>query len=222
GRGGGAGAGPAVRGAGPGPPPPRGLDRRPRRPARARLRPDPPGGAARHALLPRPRLAGPAAGGGGPAHRGRRRLLRGHPPGPRAARRLAGGVGLLVREKRPADAEAALAEMAGKIDPPRRALAVGQAQEALDRPDDAERTYLGALGETPDDVQVLSRLLGLYVRRDQPDRAEGVLVRLLGPKVAVPEEDVPELRRQLALAMTAPGRPGDRVEEALAVLRLNR
>jgi len=45
---------------------------------------------------------------------------------------------------------------------------------------------------------------------------------MLQPRVSVLEEDLPGIRRMLALVLTAPEQPMDRVDTSLAILALNR
>src|SRR5262249_20150435 len=128
----------------------------------------------------------------------------------------------LTRQGRSEDAEATLARMRKEVPPERLPLALGQAYEVLRRPGEAERTYRGILSADPRDAQALLHLLELYVRGDRNAEAERVLERLLGPDVLVPEEQMPELRRRLALVLTDPRRRPPLVERALALLAVNR
>jgi tetratricopeptide (TPR) repeat protein len=128
----------------------------------------------------------------------------------------------LVRHKRTEEAESLVTLMESELPPARRGLAIGQAQEILGRYHDAERAYRDILRRTPNDAEALSRLANLYLRRNEPIKAERVLMRLLDPQVVVSEEDLPEWRRLLALAITAPEQRKDRVNQALALLAQNR
>ena len=65
-------------------------------------------------------------------------------------------------------------------------------------------------------------LLRLYVRTNRNAQAERVLSLLIDRSVALPAEELPALRRQMALAITAPEQPAGRVEEAQALLAKNR
>jgi tetratricopeptide (TPR) repeat protein len=128
----------------------------------------------------------------------------------------------LTRQGRTEDAEATLTRMRKEVPPDRLPLGLGQAYEVLRRPGEAERTYRGILSADPRDAQALLRLLDLYLRGDRNAEAERVLERLLGPDVLVPEEQMPELRRRLALVLTDPRRRPPLVERALALLAINR
>jgi tetratricopeptide (TPR) repeat protein len=120
------------------------------------------------------------------------------------------------------EAEAAVERMKESVAKEVRSLALGRAYEVLGRHADAEKAYKAHLALQPRDAEALWRLAELYLRRDETDRAEPVLTALLDSRVLVPEEDLPHIRRTLALALTSPARREDRSAQALALLALNR
>ena len=103
----------------------------------------------------------------------------------------------------------------------RSALAVAQGCELLIQPDLAEKTYRAILKRKPDDPDALPRLAGLLLRYDKNAAAEPILRRMLAAKATI-AEDIPGLRRKLALVITAPEATKDRVDEALALLAKNK
>ena len=128
----------------------------------------------------------------------------------------------LVRQGETQQAEAALARMQREVSSDLLPLATAQALEAMGRPDRAKRAYRLVLKSAPRDGQALMGLLRLYMRDNRNAHAERVLHLLFDPSVLVPEENLPELRRQMALAITSPDRKTLQVERALALLALNR
>lgn len=130
-------------------------------------------------------------------------------------------LGQLLRVGQRQEADELLERMEQEVDPKNRPLAFGQAQEMVGQFSRAEQTYRELLKHRPRDGQVLLRLANLYLRRNQPLQAEQVYRQLLSGKVALIDEDIPDLRRRLALTLTAPEQRDDRVDEALAILALN-
>jgi tetratricopeptide (TPR) repeat protein len=128
---------------------------------------------------------------------------------------------LLDRQGRNGDADAALKAMRQELPPSRQPMAVARAFQVLARLDEAVRAYRQIVTQDPRNVEALRRLAHLYLRTNQNARAVAVLVQLLDPKQSVSDEDLPELRRQLALAMTAAQFGEDRIESALRLLQLN-
>jgi tetratricopeptide (TPR) repeat protein len=118
---------------------------------------------------------------------------------------------------RAADIVAALGD---KLSPDQVKLARARCWLALYRTDKAEEEYRAALDECPRDGRVLLAAAGFYLRVGEADRAEALLRKLLGPGVLVPEEDLPAIRRQLALMLSERGGE-ERVREALALLDQN-
>jgi tetratricopeptide (TPR) repeat protein len=127
-----------------------------------------------------------------------------------------------VRQGKTEEAEAALARMQRKVPAERVPMAVAWAREAMGQLGQAEHTYRQVLKSEPRDSQALMGLLRVYMRDNRNAHAERVLHLLFDPRVLVPEEDLPELRRLMALAVTAPERKTPKVERALALLALNR
>lgn len=118
---------------------------------------------------------------------------------------------------RAADLVAALGD---KLPPDQVKLARARCWLALHRTDRAEEEYRAALAERPRDGRVLLAVAGFYLRVGEAGRAEALLRKLLGPGVLVPEEDLPAIRRQLALVLSEGGEEA-KVREALALLDQN-
>ncbi|MFM7151521.1 MAG: tetratricopeptide repeat protein, partial [Gemmataceae bacterium] len=112
--------------------------------------------------------------------------------------------------------------MKDKVDPDIRDFALGRAEDLFHHYDEAEKWYRSHLERNPHDADTLEHLAKLYLRQNRPLDAEKVLLKMLEPRVSVLEEDLPGIRRMLALVLTAPEQPMDRVDTALAVLALNR
>ncbi len=127
----------------------------------------------------------------------------------------------LARRKRFAEADALLIRMKSALSGERYELTLAQAQEALGRFAEAEQTYRRLLDRQPHDAETLRRLTQLLIRVNKPIQAEQVLLQLFHPKVALSEEEIPDLRRIYALLVTAPEQSKDRVDEALKILGLN-
>ena len=127
-----------------------------------------------------------------------------------------------VRHRRRHEAAEVLVQMKTALDEPRAALAVARGYEILAQANLAEAAYREILKRRPNDPVVLGHLAALLVRHDKNRLAEPVLRLLLDPRVALPDEAIPELRRQLALVLTAPEWKEDRVDEALRLLDLNK
>jgi tetratricopeptide (TPR) repeat protein len=128
----------------------------------------------------------------------------------------------LVRQGKTDEAEAALARMQREVLADLVPLAVAQAREVMGQLDQAERAYRQILKSAPRDSQALMGLLRLYMRGNRNAHAERVLHLLFDHRVLVREEDLPEVRRLMALAITAPERRTPQVERALSLLALNR
>jgi predicted Zn-dependent protease len=130
-------------------------------------------------------------------------------------------LGFLARQDRVPEAEAALPDMSSSLAPALMPLSLAQAHEVLGQPDRAERAYRRILSREPRDAKALAGLLRLHLRADRPAEAQRVLNALLdSPGVA--EEDLPVLRRQLALVLSSPRRRAPEVQRALRLLAGNR
>ncbi|MFO0877255.1 MAG: tetratricopeptide repeat protein [Gemmataceae bacterium] len=127
----------------------------------------------------------------------------------------------LVRFRQGPEALETLTRMRNEIPAERRDLTLGQAEEILGRFDEAEKSYREVLTQKPNDATGLTLLANLLLRRNKPAEAEPILRRLLDPRVTLAEEELPDVRRQLALAITSPELAEDRVDEALALLASN-
>jgi tetratricopeptide (TPR) repeat protein len=116
-------------------------------------------------------------------------------------------------------AEEALADMERTLPKKHRLLAVARCREVMNQPVRAAESYRRAVAKAPSDRGVLQRAAAFFVRIDQPRQAVPLLRRLLEPRALLPEESMPEVRRQLAL-LVASGGVGR--AEALALLEQNR
>jgi predicted Zn-dependent protease len=130
-------------------------------------------------------------------------------------------VALLGRTKQSAAAEAVLVEMERALAPARRPLALAQACEALLQLDRAEQAYTRALGAAPQDTRTQREAARFYLRLGRWADAERVLVGLLAPGALLAEEELPEVRRALALVLSATG-DGKSVARGLRLVEANR
>src|SRR5262249_51378636 len=121
-----------------------------------------------------------------------------------------------------AEAEESIKQMNRSVPNDLLPLAQARAYEILGRRDEAERTYREYLAKKPRDPKALRRLADLYLRQNAPEKAETHLLALLDSRVLIPEEQLPEIRRRLALVISTPGGKEPRHEQALALLALNR
>jgi tetratricopeptide (TPR) repeat protein len=94
--------------------------------------------------------------------------------------------------------------------------------ELLGRFEEAEKSYRALLKVQPLDVTALTRLANLLVRLNEPEKALPVLLTLIDPRALVPDEDLPDLRRQLALVLTAPEIKTDRLDDAMKLIERNK
>ncbi len=117
-------------------------------------------------------------------------------------------------------AQDVLAILADKLTPEQLPLARARCWLALSRTDKAEEEYRAALAARPQDVRVLLAAVGFYVHLGEHAKAEPLLRRLLRPGVLVAEEDIPALRRQLALVLSESGEE-HQLQEALTLLVQN-
>jgi predicted Zn-dependent protease len=124
------------------------------------------------------------------------------------------------RDLRPEEANRTLTHMADRVTESRRALAIARGHELMGRFDDAELSYRAFLRDEPREPEAQRRLANLLLRLNRPHDAEPILVDLLAAGTKVLPEERPQIRRQLALAVTAPGRPPN-IDLALKLLALN-
>ncbi len=124
------------------------------------------------------------------------------------------------RDRRPDDANNTLTQMAAEVPEERRAVAVARGHELMGRFADAEQALRAFLEAQPRDPEAQRRLADLLLRLNRPADAAPVLESLLATGTRVLPEERPELRRQLALAVTAPGHP-PRTALAMSLLKLN-
>jgi tetratricopeptide (TPR) repeat protein len=129
-------------------------------------------------------------------------------------------VDFLGRNGQTARAGDIVAVLGEKLAPEQVRLARARCWLALHRTDRAEEEYRAALTERPRDGRVLLAAAGFYLRLGEAARAEALLRKLLGPGVLVPEEDLPAIRRQLALVLSEGGEEA-KIREALALLDQN-
>ncbi len=126
----------------------------------------------------------------------------------------------LVRKKKLAEAEKVLADLAARLPPRARELALAGCCETLGRVEEAHRHYQKALAAQPNDPTVLQRAIVFYLRMDKPGQAELLLRRLLDPGSPVEELRVWS-RRELALLRAFRG-TDTAYNQAQALLDLNR
>ena len=131
-------------------------------------------------------------------------------------------IDFLHRHGTPAEVEQAIQEMMQSIPTRRRELALAQSHEILGRFRQAEAAYQQLLAQQPRNARVMQRLAALYLRINQPLKAVPLLRSALALAGQLLEEELPELRRQLALAWTAPEQTANHVDAALAWLARNR
>jgi Flp pilus assembly protein TadD len=125
-------------------------------------------------------------------------------------------VALLVRDKRPQDAEAVIEKMRQQLPAEQLPLALGDCFEKLGKLAQAETQYRAGLDLRRNQPLLQPRLAQLYIRMDQAEKAVPLLMRLLGP-----EENRAWAQRQLALVLADRG--GDEnYKAALALLEENR
>jgi predicted Zn-dependent protease len=127
-------------------------------------------------------------------------------------------------QKQARDLDAAartLAAMREKAPAERRLIAEARGQEVMGKFREAEANLRKYLDDNPDDVEALRRLSALLIRTNQPAAAVPVLRELLGERSHIQPEERPELRRHLALVLTAPELPRPQTEEALKLVRYN-
>jgi tetratricopeptide (TPR) repeat protein len=127
----------------------------------------------------------------------------------------------LVGQGQAEQAEVVLAQMQRNVPAKLLSHAVAKAREAMDQAALAKRAYRNILKTSPHDFEALMGLVRLYVRENRTDQAEHVLQLLFDPDVLVPEEAYPQLRRTMALVLTAPDRKEPQLERALELLELN-
>src|SRR5262249_25491744 len=116
-------------------------------------------------------------------------------------------VALLGRTKRFAAAEEVLVEMERALAPDRYPLALARACEALGQFGRAEEAYRRALDGAPGDTRTRREAARFYVRLARWTEAQRELLELLAPGAHLTEEEVPAIRRALALAASADGDP---------------
>jgi len=121
----------------------------------------------------------------------------------------------------PAAAEVALRTAATLIEPPRRQLALAQGYEMLDRPAEAERMFQEALAGWPEDLEAIRGFAAFDIRRGRPEKARGLLERILaaGGDEAAPAK---AWARRVLAELTAQQGSARQLEAALTLLRQNR
>src|SRR5262249_7580638 len=130
-------------------------------------------------------------------------------------------VQFLARTKQQDRAEAVLREARSKVAPERQVLALAQCCEALGRGEEAEKQYLAALKERPDDANLLRGVAHFYLRNGRPQQAEAHLRHLLDGRVKASADDLAWGRRSLAFSLATTG-TGAALEQALVLLEQNR
>lgn len=141
---------------------------------------------------------------------------------PEASEAWLGLIAFYGRQGRNAKADEATARMRQAVSPESRPLATARALDVQGRRAEAEAAYRRHLTRSPRDAEALRRLADLYLRQNEWDRAEGVLIGMLDRRLSMAEEELPPIRRRLALTLAMPGRDGDRTDDALALIEMNR
>jgi tetratricopeptide (TPR) repeat protein len=125
-------------------------------------------------------------------------------------------------DRRLGPAREARDEMLKAVPAERRLLAEALGAEALGRLGDAVVALRRRWKEEPRDAEALRRLAELCVRLNKLDEAEAALKALLADDGPAQPEEVPSLRRTMALVLSAPEHGGRRAEDAARWLALNR
>ena len=124
-----------------------------------------------------------------------------------------------VRNEQVEAAEEAVEDMRRRLPPDQQPFALGVCYEALGRYEKAEEDYLAALEKSPNEALVLQRLATLYIRWNQPEKAEPHLLALFRPSVVAPAANLRWARRQEALILADRGEKD--YGSALALLEEN-
>jgi tetratricopeptide (TPR) repeat protein len=130
-------------------------------------------------------------------------------------------VQFLARTKQQDRAEEVLREARAKVAPERQVLALAQCCEALGRGQEAEKQYVAALKERPDDANLLRGVAHFYLRNGLPHQAEPHLHHLLDSRVKASADDLAWGRRTLAFALATTG-TGTALDQAMVLLEQNR
>ena len=127
----------------------------------------------------------------------------------------------LARDNRPMEADSAIDQMRHHLPPEQQPFALGVCYEALGRMELAEKNYAEALERRKNESLLLQRLASLYIRVNQANKAEPLLLRMLGPTVVAPEANLAWARLQLALLVAERGGE-DNVKAAIVLIEANR
>lgn len=127
-------------------------------------------------------------------------------------------VQLLARAGRRDEAEATIGRAAKALPEGGSRLALAQLQEAAGRRDEAERLYLAELKARPEDTSALRGLANFHLSRNQSEKAEPHLRRIIELRDKAPD-DATWARRVLGQILALSDDPG-RVREALRVVGL--
>ena len=111
----------------------------------------------------------------------------------------------LAANDRASEAEKGIEEAQKDIPEKQAALALAQCYEAVEKPDDAQKSYEAALSATPKDPFVVRAVADFYYRNSKPIPAEALLRRIIDGKVDAQESDVIWARRQLASIFASRG-----------------
>ena len=98
----------------------------------------------------------------------------------------------LARDHRPMEADMAIDQMRRHLPPEQQSFVLGVCYEALGRMDLAEKNYVEAAGHDGQNEALLLQLAlaSLYIRVNQANKAEPLLVKMLGPTVVAPEANL--------------------------------
>lgn len=124
----------------------------------------------------------------------------------------------LIASGKPAEADRAVAEAAGRDSAPKEPMALARCYEAIGRMEEAGALYQRAAEADPGDIATLRGLAAFLVRQGRSREAEPHLERLIGLKSRSPE-DADWARRLLAMVLTTDADPG-RARRALEIVGL--
>ncbi len=117
-------------------------------------------------------------------------------------------------------AEQALAKAETRIPADDTTLAMAQIYEAMGRAEEAQKHYENAANVTPDDVDIVQRLVHFYLRNGKVKQAETQLKRIISGKLKADQEVVAWARRRQAGILSA--QPGyQNLQRAIGLIEAN-
>ena len=129
-------------------------------------------------------------------------------------------VQVLARGNQLAKAEQVVAEAERAIAADQAPLAIAQCYELLGKNDLARSRYQRALEQAPQNMVIVRRVIEFQMRTGQSAESEGLLRNFLKSSDGTVESDRPWATRNLALALTIGGTPGQ-LNEALVLVERN-